>query len=356
MTNDDLLHQPGRRGRRCSPATTSPATSALAFYATAPGPAGTSTSASSWACACPTPTRGIATADTRGDGALDFAVARQWGPPAFYANTATAPRPLPRPGAVPAGDRRRSRPGPGRRSARPPTGDGRGSPPRRHTQISQLDGGGGHGGKRSFEVYFGLGSYDGPVTVHLHWRDTDGQLHQQTLQLSPGTHDLMLTSTATGGSEPMTTTVKPVGRHTGASRRQPARRGQGKTSTDPRYLALRNFAMSISVFNIFGYTLLGFEQPWLWPIFAVLDRLHRPRSPSSVISAWAQRRAPGSAATAPAGMYEFLLPAHITAPGRATCCSTPTTSSGRSCSRVVVGGRPEARPAGARSPAGCGTS
>ena len=27
--------------------------------------------------------------------------------------------------------------------------------------------------------------------------------------------------------------------------------------------------MSITVFNIFGYTLLGFEQPWLWPIIAV---------------------------------------------------------------------------------------
>ena len=64
-----------------------------------------------------------------------------------------------------------------------------------HTQISQLDGGSGQGGKRSFEVYFGLGAYNGPVTVHLHWRDVAGVLRQQTIQLTPGTHTLFLTST-----------------------------------------------------------------------------------------------------------------------------------------------------------------
>ena len=66
-----------------------------------------------------------------------------------------------------------------------------------HTQISQLDGGSGSAGKRSFEVSFGLGSYNGPVTVHLQWVDNSGQQHQQTLTLTPGTHNLMLTSTAT---------------------------------------------------------------------------------------------------------------------------------------------------------------
>jgi hypothetical protein len=64
------------------------------------------------------------------------------------------------------------------------------------TQISQLDGGSGSGGKRSFEVSFGLGSYHGPVTVHLQWHDTQGQLRQQTVTLSPGTHNLVLTNTA----------------------------------------------------------------------------------------------------------------------------------------------------------------
>ncbi len=41
-------------------------------------------------------------------------------------------------------------------------------------------------GYRSFEVHFGLGSYTGPVTVHLQWRDDHGGLHQQTLSSPPG--------------------------------------------------------------------------------------------------------------------------------------------------------------------------
>jgi hypothetical protein len=65
-----------------------------------------------------------------------------------------------------------------------------------HTQISQLDGGSGSGGKRSFEVSFGLGSYHGPVTVTLQWHDNQGQLRQQAITLRPGTHNLLLTNTA----------------------------------------------------------------------------------------------------------------------------------------------------------------
>ena len=66
-----------------------------------------------------------------------------------------------------------------------------------HTQISQLDGGSGSAGKRSFEVSFGLGSYNGPVTAHLQWVDSSGQQQHETITLTPGTHNLMLTSTAT---------------------------------------------------------------------------------------------------------------------------------------------------------------
>ena len=68
--------------------------------------------------------------------------------------------------------------------------------PDRGTQISQLDGGSGHGGYRSFEVHFGLGSFTGAATVHLRWRDASGQLHEQTQQLDPGVHSLVLTDTA----------------------------------------------------------------------------------------------------------------------------------------------------------------
>ncbi len=84
------------------------------------------------------------------------------------------------------------------------------------------------------------------------------------------------------------------------------------TEPDRRYLALRNFAISISVFNIFGYTLLGFEQPWLWPIFAVLVA-YATEFAFEMLSSWARRRSPRFLGNGARGIYEFLLPAHITA-------------------------------------------
>lgn len=194
MNNDDLysnpaswpLFEPGDdvSGHEC-----------LAFYAPAPGGLYANVSKQLGLCV-PTPTRGIAIADTRADGRLDFAVARQWGPPAFYANESPHVghylglqlfRPV-------AGGR------PGQNLA------AIGSPaygatvqiflPGGHTQIGQLDGGGGQGGKRSLEVSFGLGSYDGPVLARFVWRDTAGQLRRQELRLSPGTHNVFLTTIA----------------------------------------------------------------------------------------------------------------------------------------------------------------
>ncbi|WP_024875081.1 hypothetical protein [Saccharomonospora piscinae] len=84
-----------------------------------------------------------------------------------------------------------------------------------------------------------------------------------------------------------------------------------KPKPDPRYLALRNFALSISVFNIFGYALLGFEQPWLWPIFSVLTG-YAAELVFETLAAWAYRRKPRYAGRGKRGLYEFLLPAHIT--------------------------------------------
>lgn len=81
---------------------------------------------------------------------------------------------------------------------------------------------------------------------------------------------------------------------------------------DPRYLALRNFALSMSVFNVLGYTVLGFEQPWAWPILAVLVGYTTEIVLEST-AAWAQRRRPAFLGNGPWGMYTFLLPTHITA-------------------------------------------
>lgn len=190
MSNDDLLTNPADwplvepgddiAGHQC-----------LAFYAKAPGAGYVNISKQLGLCV-PIPTRGIATADTRADGQLDFAVARQWGPPAFYANESPdlgnyLGLELYRPAAG-GGTPGVSLAGIGT----PAYGTSVQISFPGHTQISQLDGGSGSGGKRSFEVYCGLGSYQGPVTVRLRWRDSAGQLIYQVLRLDPGTHDLLL--------------------------------------------------------------------------------------------------------------------------------------------------------------------
>jgi enediyne biosynthesis protein E4 len=193
MSNDDLLTNPADwpivepgddiAGHQC-----------LAFYARESTGPYVNISRQLGLCV-ETPTRGIAVADTRADGREDFAVARQWGPPAFYANE--APRmgnylglQLYRP--VPGGHPGQGLEGPGT----PAYGATVLISFRGHQQIGQLDGGSGHSGKSSFEVYFGLGSYKGLVTVQIHWRGTNGALYRQTLRLAPGTHELLLTSTA----------------------------------------------------------------------------------------------------------------------------------------------------------------
>jgi hypothetical protein len=198
MTNDDLLSNPANwplvepgddiAGHQCP-----------AFYADGGNDQFVNISKQLGMCttADQTPTRAVATADVQGNGVLDFALARQWGPPVFYQNES------PDLGHYL-----------GLNFYRPATGggtpgqglEGIGAPAYGttvtvdydgHTQISQLDGGSGSAGKRSFEVSFGLGSYAGPVTVHLSWVDNGGQQQHETLSLTPGTHNLMLTSTAT---------------------------------------------------------------------------------------------------------------------------------------------------------------
>ena len=195
MNNDDLLSNPAN-WPKVQPGDDLAGHQCVAFYAYSPNGQYANISKNLGLCV-PTPTRGIAIADTRGDGRLDFAIARQWGPPAFYANESHVGnylglhlyRPVP-------GDK----PGQGLQDIGTPAyGATVQIDTPGHTQISQLDGGSGHSGKSSLEVYFGLGSYDGPVTVHLHWRDVNGALHRQTMTLTPGNHDLYLTTTAKEG-------------------------------------------------------------------------------------------------------------------------------------------------------------
>jgi hypothetical protein len=85
-----------------------------------------------------------------------------------------------------------------------------------------------------------------------------------------------------------------------------------KPKPDARYIALRNFAISISVLNIFGYAWLGFEQPWLWPILSILVG-YTTEIVFESISAWVYRRPAKFRGNGVRGLYEALLPAHITA-------------------------------------------
>ncbi|MGI8665209.1 MAG: ASPIC/UnbV domain-containing protein [Jatrophihabitans sp.] len=192
--NDDLLINPAM-WPNFQPGDAMSGNEALAFYAK--NSDGTFVNINSeLGLAVPTPTRAIATGDTTGAGTLDFAVARQWGPPAFYANTSpdrgnSLELELYRPSTDPA------KSGHGLEAIGTPAyGATVQITTPQGTQISQVDGGGGHVGFRSFDVHFGVGSYSGPVSVHVQWRDVNGGLHQQQLSLKPGIHTLMLTSTA----------------------------------------------------------------------------------------------------------------------------------------------------------------
>ena len=81
---------------------------------------------------------------------------------------------------------------------------------------------------------------------------------------------------------------------------------------DPRVTALRRFAISISILNVFGYAVLGFEQPWLWP-FAAVATAYAMELGLEVVAARSEKRAPRFRGNGLRGLVEFLLPAHITA-------------------------------------------
>jgi hypothetical protein len=149
----------------------------------------------------PMNSRGIATADVDGDGDLDFAVANQWEPSYFYRNDGKSGTFLGLHLRLPL---QTHEPATVNVQAGHPNGDWLARPaigtqatvylPDGRRLAAQVDGGNGHSGKRSPDVHFGLGPLDKNtrVTVELRWRSTDGRLHEQRLQLSPGWYTVYL--------------------------------------------------------------------------------------------------------------------------------------------------------------------
>jgi enediyne biosynthesis protein E5 len=82
---------------------------------------------------------------------------------------------------------------------------------------------------------------------------------------------------------------------------------------DPKVVkALRNFTISISAFNILGYTLFGFEQPWAYP-FVALAAAYCVEFGLEVVGARVESRNPRFLRGGRRGVLEFLYPATITA-------------------------------------------
>lgn len=83
------------------------------------------------------------------------------------------------------------------------------------------------------------------------------------------------------------------------------------TTLDTRLPALRRFAVAITVLNVLGHFVLGFEQSWAQPLVAMATAYVMELTLEAV-GAWSERRTPqfrGGWCV----LLDFLLPAHITA-------------------------------------------
>ncbi|HEX8708637.1 MAG TPA: VCBS repeat-containing protein [Pyrinomonadaceae bacterium] len=149
--------------------------------------------------------RGIAIADVDVDGRLDFALANAWDVSYFFHNESQ------RPGAFLGLHLRLSLSGNGA-AAKVCRGHSLAGAPGRaaigasvtvrlpdgRRLVSQSDGGNGHSGKRSPDLFFGLGTLpaNAALDVELYWRDQKGQAQKRILKLSPGWQTVLL-----GGQE-----------------------------------------------------------------------------------------------------------------------------------------------------------
>jgi len=152
--------------------------------------------------------RGIAIGDVDLDGSLDLIVSNMWGPASYYHNEhPIAGSSLSLNLLLPVSTENSGETIVYQRNQRSETlgraavgaaitvtrADGK-------VLTRQVDGGNGHSGKRSPEVHFGLGDSQGSVKVEIRWRDQQGQVRQQLLNLQPGSYTILLASAKSGGS------------------------------------------------------------------------------------------------------------------------------------------------------------
>jgi enediyne biosynthesis protein E5 len=76
-----------------------------------------------------------------------------------------------------------------------------------------------------------------------------------------------------------------------------------------RLAALRRFAITISVLNVLGHTVLGFENSWA-QMFVALLTAYIAEIVLETVDAWAAKRSPRFTGGV-TNFIDFLLPAHI---------------------------------------------
>ena len=143
--------------------------------------------------------RGIAVSDVNGDGLPDFAAANQWEDSYLFLNRhdpasagACIQLRLLHPLAPGASDTRvftgPAKDAPTQLQGRPAIGaTARFALGPEEIHMDCVDGGNGHSGKNTFDLYFGLGpNPPGSIKVHLTWRNPEGRLEEDDIEIAPG--------------------------------------------------------------------------------------------------------------------------------------------------------------------------
>ena len=151
--------------------------------------------------------RGIAIGDVDLDGSLDLIVSNMWGPASYYHNehpvagsslnlNLLLPLSSANSNETVVHERIQRTVLPGRAavgaSVTVTLSDGK-------VLTRQVDGGNGHSGKRSPDLHFGLGDSQTIVTVKVRWRDPEGRIRQESLNLKPGSYTVLLGWPKLGG-------------------------------------------------------------------------------------------------------------------------------------------------------------